>query len=76
MEEYIISVGKVEEWQVTSDIAALDRVFERAKQVLVGGGVVALVREQRSGEVYRFEEFSTLEDFEIYRRGVYKYLKE
>jgi len=74
MEEYIISVGKVEEWQMTSDIAALDRVFERAKRVLVGGGIVALVREQRSGQVYRFEEFSTLEDFEIYRRGVYKYL--
>ena len=75
MEEYIISVGKVEEWQMTNDIAALDRVFERAKRVLVGGGIVALVREQRSGQVYRFEEFSTLEDFEIYRRGVYKYLK-
>jgi hypothetical protein len=42
---------------------------------LVGGGIVALVREQGSGEVYRFEEFSTLEDFEVYRRGVYKYLR-
>lgn len=76
MEDYIISVGKVEEWQMTNDIGALDKVFGRAKQVLVGGGVVALVREQRSGEVYRFEELSTLEDLEAYRKRVYKYLRE
>ena len=74
MEDFIISVGKVEEWQMTNDIDALDRVFDRAKRVLVGGGVVALVREQRSGESYRFEEFTTLEEFEGYRKNVYKYL--
>lgn len=76
MEDYIISVGKVEEWQMTNDIAALDKVFERAKRVLVGGGVVALVREERSGEVYRFEEFSVLEDLEAYRKRVYRWLKD
>jgi hypothetical protein len=75
MEDYIISVSKVEEWQMTNDVAALDTVFERAKRVLVGGGIVALVREQRSGEVYRFEEFSTLEDLEGYRERVYRWLE-
>ena len=75
MEDFIISVGKVEEWQMTNDITSLDAVFDRAKRVLVGGGVVALVREQRTGEVYRFEEFSTLEDFEKYREGVYRWIK-
>jgi hypothetical protein len=75
MEDYIISVGKVEEWQMTNDIAALDVVFDRAKRVLVGGGMVVLVREQRSGEVYRVEEFSTLEEFDKYKRGVYKWLR-
>ena len=72
MEDYIISVSKIEEWQMTNDVAALDVVFDRGKRVLVGGGIVALVREQRSGEVYRFEEFNTLEDFEGYRRRVYR----
>ena len=76
MEDFINSVGKVEEWQMTNDVAALDGLFQRAKKVLVGGGIVALVREQRSGEVYRFEEFNNLEDFEIYKRNVYKYLTE
>ena len=74
MEDFIISVGKVEEWQMTNDVAALDRLFQRAKKALVGGGIVALVREQRSGEAYRFEEFSNLDDFEAYKRNVYKYL--
>lgn len=74
MEDFIITVGKVEEWQMTNDIKALDQLFERAKRVLVGGGVVALVREQRSGESFRFEEFTDLDNFEVYKKNVYKYL--
>lgn len=74
MEDYIINVGKVEEWQMIKDIAALDEVFQRAKRTLVGGGTVALVREQRNGASYRFEEFTNLDDFEQYKKNVYKYL--
>lgn len=74
MEDYIINVGKVEEWQTIRDIASLDEVFQRAKRTLVGGGTVALVRVQRDGETYRFEEFTNLEDFEQYKKNVYKYL--
>ena len=74
MEDYIIKVGKVEEWQTIKDIASLDEVFQRAKRTLVGGGIVALVREQRNGEAFRFEEFTTLEELEEYKKNVYKYL--
>ena len=74
MEDYIINVGKVEEWQTIKDIASLDEVFLRAKRTLVGGGTVALVREQRNGESYRFEEFTNLDDLEQYKKNVYKYL--
>jgi len=56
------------------DMASLDETFQRAKRVLVGGGTVALVREQRDGTSYRFEAFTNLEDFETYRKNVYKYL--
>jgi hypothetical protein len=76
MDDYVINVGKVEEWQMINDLSALDEVFQRARRTLVGGGVVALVREQRTGEAYRFEEFTNLDDFEQYRRQVYKYLSE
>jgi hypothetical protein len=74
MEDYVINVGKVEEWQTIKDITSLDELFQRAKRTLVGGGTVALVREQRNGEAYRFEEFTTLEDLEAYKKNVYKYL--
>jgi hypothetical protein len=75
MEDYIINVGQIEELQMINDVAGLDGIFQRAKRMVVGGGVVALVRKQRSGEVNRFDEFSTLEDLEAYRKNVYKYLQ-
>lgn len=75
MEDYIINVGKVEELQMINDITGLDEIFQRAKRVLVGGGTVALVREQRSGDAYRFEEFTNLEDFGEYKKNVYKHLQ-
>ncbi len=74
MEDFIIDVGQVEEWQMISDLTALETLFQRAKAVLVGGGKVALVRRHRSGESYRFEEFTNLEDFGEYKKGVLKYL--
>ena len=74
MEDYIINVGKIEEWQTIKDMAELDKTFQRAKRTLVGGGTVALVRQQRDGRADRFEEFTNLDDFEDYRKQVYKYL--
>ena len=76
MEDFIISVNKVEEWQMTNDVTELENLFRRAKRALVGGGIVALVRQQRSGESYRFEEFTNLEDFEQYKNNIFKYLRE
>lgn len=74
MEDYIINVAQIEELQMINDIDGLDSIFQRAKRILVGGGIVALVRQHRSGQVDRFEEFSNLEDFEVYKKNVYKYL--
>jgi hypothetical protein len=74
MEDYIINVGQIEDLQMINDIAGLDIIFQRAKRTLVGGGIVALVRQQRGGQEDRFESFSTLEDLEVYRKNVYKHL--
>ena len=76
MEDFVINVGKVEEWQMINDISSLNEVFQRAKRALVGGGTVALIREQRDGTSWKVDEFSNLEDFEKYRENVYKYLRE
>lgn len=75
MEEYIINVGEIENLQMINDIAGLDTIFQRAKRNVIGGAAVVLVRKERSGEVSRFDELSTPEDLEAYRRQVYKYLK-
>ena len=74
MEDYIINVGQIEDLQMINDIAGLDIIFQRAKRTLVGGGIVALVRQQRTGQADRFEEFSTLEELDAYKKNVYKYL--
>jgi hypothetical protein len=76
MEDLVISVNNIEEWQTLNDTASLGQVFRRARGVLVGGGKVVLERIQPSGEHYKFEEFTNLEDLETYKKNVFKYLKE
>jgi len=76
MEDFIINVGKVEEMQMIKDVQALDEIFQRAKKTLVGGGMVILVRDQRSGESWRVGELTNLEEYDEYKRSVYKYLPE
>jgi hypothetical protein len=76
MAEYIIYVGQIEEFQMLNDRQALDAIFRKAQSAVVGGEVVALVRKTSSGQEYRFEEISTLEDLNEYKKNVYKYVRE
>jgi hypothetical protein len=66
MQEYIIDVAQVEEWQTIRDIDSLERTFQRAKSTIVNGERVLLVRSDREGRKNTFDEFSTLEDLERY----------
>ena len=75
MEEYIIPGNKIEELQMINDRDALDAIFRKAQATIVNGVSVALVRETSSGQSYRFEEISTLNDLEDYKKNVYKYVK-
>ncbi len=74
MQDYRIDVSKMEEWQMTNNLHELERVFEKAKSAIVNGALVILERTQPGGRKEKFEELSTLEDFENYRRQVMKYL--
>jgi hypothetical protein len=76
MAEYTIYVGQIEELQMLNDKQALDAIFRKAQSAVVGGEVVALVRKTSSGQEYRFEEISTLEDLNEYKKNVYKYVKD
>jgi len=76
MEDLVISVNAIEEWQTLNDTNSLGKVFRRAQSVLVGGGKVMLERTQPGGQRYRFDEFTNLEDLEAYKKNVYKYIKD
>jgi hypothetical protein len=76
MSEYIITVNQIEEYQTLNDKKSLDAIFRKAQSAVVGGEVVALVRQNPNGQSYRFEEISTLEDLNEYKKKVYKYVKD
>jgi len=63
MEDYVISVNKIEDLQMTKDTVALDIIFQRAKSTIV-----------RDGSKDKFEEYTSLEDLEAYKKRVYKFL--
>lgn len=74
MEDYIINVTRIEELQTISNTDELETIFARAKSAVVNGAKVILVRKEASGKKNKFDEIDTLEDLEIYRKRVFRYL--
>lgn len=74
MQQYVINVAQIEEWQTIKNTDELDRIFTRAQSVLVGGGTVVLMRQNRNGNKEKFDEITTLDDLAGYKKQVYKYL--
>jgi hypothetical protein len=73
MQAYEINVTEIEELQTIANLRALDKIFTRARQTIVGGEKVILVR-QTGPQKEKFDEITTPEDLEAYKKGVYKYL--
>ncbi len=74
MQDFKINVTEIEELQTIGDIKALDQVFSKAKRTIVGGSSVLLGRKDASKKWDQFDELTTEEDLEEYKKGVYKYL--
>jgi hypothetical protein len=74
MQEYIIDVSEIEEWQTIRDLDSLERVFQKAKSTIVNGEQVLLARRDRGGKKTPFDTLSTLDDLERYRKSVFRYL--
>ncbi|WP_153800435.1 hypothetical protein [Foetidibacter luteolus] len=74
MTEYIINVTEIEELQMTKDINALNSIFQKARSVVVGGGVIRLVRKSTTGGIQPFDELSNEEQLKTYKKQVFKYL--
>jgi hypothetical protein len=67
-------VNRVEEWQMTGNKHALEKLFAKAKSTIVNGEKVILVRKEKDGRVEAFDEFTTLEDLDDYRKRVFRYI--
>lgn len=74
MPGYVINVAQVEELQMINDKDELEKIFTRAKSIIVQGGTVVLTRQSRNGKVDRFDEISTEPDLNTYKARVFKYL--
>ena len=74
MKEYVINVSRIEELQTLHDLHELDLIFSRARSTIVNGEKVVMVRTTGSAPPQKFDELSTLEDLELLRARVFKYL--
>ncbi len=74
MEDLLINVTEIEEWQTIGDENSLNRLFKKARVHAIGGGTIVLIRKNKDGSSYAFDKLSTESDLEEYRRKVYKYI--
>jgi hypothetical protein len=74
MEDFVIVVNRIEELQTIKDRQELELIFERAKRTIIGGQEVILVRENSDGQQYKFQAFSSEQDFEAYKKQVFRFL--
>lgn len=72
--EYTIDVQQVEELQTIGNRDELENIFEKARRMVVGGGIVVLERRSPSGAVSKFDELTTEEDLAAYQQQVLKYM--
>jgi len=59
---------------VVNDKDELANIFYRANSTIVNGEKVILVRKNKNGRSEKFDEMSTQEDLEQFRKRVLKYL--
>lgn len=74
MEDFVIVVNRIEDLQATEDRQELELIFEKAKRTILGGLDVILVRESSNGQQEKFDTISTEQNFEEYRKQVFRYL--
>lgn len=74
MREYVIDVSRIEELQTLNDKDELAKIFFKAQSTIVNGEIVILVRKNKQGVAQKFDELSTLDDLNRYKKSVFKYL--
>lgn len=70
----MIEVSRIEELQTLNDKDELEKIFFKAQSTIVNGEIVILVRKDKQGSAQKFDELSTLDDLDRYKKSVFKYL--
>lgn len=70
----MIDVSRIEELQTLNDKDELENIFSRAKSTIVNGEKVLLVRKEKSGNSEKFDELSTEDELDQYKKRVFRYL--
>ena len=70
----IINVREIEELQMIRDSYSLELIFEKARSIVVQGGIVSLVRKQTQGPSEPFEKLDTEDALASYKNAVLKYV--
>lgn len=74
MQNLVIDIAQIEEWQVLNDRSELEKLFGKAQSTIVNGAAVELVRNT-GGQTARFEIIDNLSDLKHYRQQVMKYIE-
>jgi len=74
MAEFTINVNEVEDLQTISNVTELNQMFSKAQSTIVQGGTVIITRRAPDGSVYKFDEITTEEEMDNYKKSVFKYL--
>jgi hypothetical protein len=74
MKDYIIEVNNIEDLQTLNEVQELEKIFEKAQSTIVNGEKVLLVRKTAASSAEKFDELSTLEQLQQYRKSVFRYI--
>jgi hypothetical protein len=74
MNRYTIDVSLIEELQMINNKEALNKIFFKATERIVGGDEVILARITK-GSMQAFDSITTEADLAAYKERVFKYLK-
>jgi hypothetical protein len=74
MREYMVDVSRIEELQTLKDKNGIEKIFSKAQSTIVNGKKVILVRKDKNGKSEKFDEISTQEELELYKKRILKYL--
>lgn len=74
MDIYPVYINDLEEWEMLKDSYHLNLFFQKAQSVIVGGGVVQLIRKQFDQTENVIEEIDQLDQLMVLKEKLERFL--